>query len=113
MRRVLFLTIVVLLAFGGALAVGCGGDDGTAGEYRWKSGDESLKDMTVTLADDGTLTFAGTVPDFEGDLSFDGKWTQDGSEVTLEFTAFDETQTQVGEYKDGELVFDDVVWVKQ
>ena len=112
MRRVLFLTIVVLLAFGGALAVGCGGDS-TAGEYKWKSGDESLKDMTVTLADDGTLTFAGTVPGLEGDLSFDGTWTQDGSEVTLEFKAFDETQTQVGEYKDGELVFDEVVWVKQ
>ena len=115
MRKYLALTIVIMLAFGVALVVGCGGGDGDspAGTYEWKSGEESLKDMTMVLAEDGTMTLKGTVPGLDEEMSFGGEWTQDGSKVTITLTAAGETETEEGEYKDGELEFDEVVWVKK
>ena len=113
MRKYLILTVVVLLAFGTALAVGCGGDDSPVGEYKWKSGEDALQELTVTLKDDGTFTISGENPETGETASMEGKWSQDGSEVTLTLGEGDEAENEVGEYKDGELVFDDVVWVKK
>ena len=113
MRKYLILTVVVLLAFGTALAVGCGGDDSPVGEYKWKEGEETVKDLTVTLKDDGTFTISGTIPGTDQEQSIEGEWNQDGSEVSLTLGEGDEAETEVGKYADGELVFDEVTWTKQ
>jgi len=113
MRKYLILMVVVLLAFGAALVVGCGGDDSPVGKYKWKSGEETLKDLTVTLKDDGTFSIVGENPDTGEEASLEGTWAQDGSEVTLTLGEGDEAESEVGQYKDGELDFDEVVWTKQ
>jgi lipocalin-like protein len=113
MRKYLVLTIVVLLALGGALAAGCGGDESPVGEYKWKSGEEAVGDMTIVLADDGTFTLNGVAAGTDVQQIIEGTWTQDGSQVTLTLGEGDEADSEPGEYKDGQLIFDDVVWEKQ
>ncbi|MBM3146771.1 MAG: hypothetical protein FJ000_02630 [Actinobacteria bacterium] len=113
MRKYLVLAVVVLLAIAGAVAVGCGGDDSPVGEYKWKSGEEAVKDMTVVLTEDGTFTLKGVPAGLESEEIVEGTWKQEGAEVTLTLGEGDEAESEVGEYKDGELVFDEIVWVKQ
>ena len=134
-RRLTVVLVAVVVASAGLCASGCGSPksdtasspspaqpsetpsspspsptvDSAVGAYEWKSGDETIRGMTIELAEDGTMTVRGTVLDQE--MSSDGEWTQDGSKVTVEFTALEEKQTQEGEYKDGEIDFGDVVWV--
>lgn len=113
MRKYLIVTVVVLLAIAGAVAVGCGGDESAAGEYKWKSGEESVKDMTVVLSEDGVFTLKGMPAGTDVEQSIEGTWKQEGSTVTLTLGEGDEAESEVGEYKDDELVFDEIVWVKQ
>ena len=113
MRKYLVLTIAVLLALGGALAAGCGGGESPVGEYKWKSGEEAVADMTIMLADDGTFTLSGVAAGADLQQIIEGTWTQDGSQVTLTLGEGDEADSEAGEYKDGQLIFDDVVWEKQ
>lgn len=106
------LTIVLLIAVGWVLTVGCGGDDGPAGEYKWKSGNEAARDIVIVLDEDGSMTMKGSV-DGEEELNIAGSWTQDGSTVTFERVEADVVSTEDAEYDDGELTFEDAVFESQ
>ena len=62
---------------------------------------------------DFTVALTGRLPDLDEEVTLTGTWSQDGPEVTLEFTAEGETETETGEYEDGELDFGEVVWAKE
>ena len=112
MNRFPVLLIMVLLG-ASASAVSCGHDT-AAGTYKWSSGELTmLRDLTLVLEDDGTFSLTGTtsVPDEEWDV--EGTWEQDGTTVRLVAARAGETATEVGEYRDGSLSWEGVVWEKR
>jgi len=112
MRTFLLLTIVVALALGGALAAGCGGDDEAVGTYKLEMSEELPLEITIVLNADGTFKLTGSESG-EADESIEGTWSRDGSEVTMTVEQDGEKETETAEYKDGDLVLDDLVFKKQ
>jgi len=113
MRTFLLLTIVVVLALGGALAVGCGGStDEAVGTYKLEATDELPLEITIVLNEDGTFKLTGADGD-EAEETVEGTWSRDGSEVTMTIEEDGEKESEKAEYKEGELNLDGLVFKKQ
>ena len=119
MKRVISLTLVILLV--ASLFVGCGGN-GVAGTYKLKTingmdvgeffnmlvsslGGDNIdfkadELMVMTLKDDGTVEITSHMDDEAESIS--GTWKQDGDKVSI--TAEDETMECT--LKDGQLVIE-------
>jgi hypothetical protein len=104
------LAVALVLAIVTAAGAGCG-KDGVVGTYKYGSGDESLKLLTLIVRGDRTFELIGTHPVTGQVARLTGTYTLDGTRITL--TAPGVLDGESGEYDRGELVFQDVVWVKQ
>lgn len=96
------------------LVVACGAPDVT-GVYKSTGGGVLAAGTTMTINEDGTFTASGTAPVVNTPFEVEGKWTQDGAEVTLtaEGPFAELIGTRTGTYEDGSLVFGEEVWEKQ
>ena len=113
MSRLTVIVIIVLLAAGMPLVVGCGEDD-AAGTYKWSSGELTmLRDLTLILEEDGTFSLTGTSSLFDEEWDVHGTWTQEDATVRLIATEGDESATEIATYRDGLLSWEGVVWEKQ
>lgn len=109
-RMVVAIVLVTMLAVSVAA---CGGGDDPVGVYKWVSGEESVKALTLELKDDGTFILSGD-SEIAGNVSIQGDYKVDGDKVTLSMAGDDGTsESDPGTYKDGKLVFEEVTWQKE
>jgi hypothetical protein len=108
--RVVLAVIVALMV--AAFVAACGGDSVT-GTYKWVSGEESVKALSLEIKDDGTFVLSGD-SEVMGNVSIQGEYTTEGDKITLTMSGDGgSTESEVGTYADGKLTFEDVVWQKQ
>jgi hypothetical protein len=108
-RTVLAVLVVLLIAISIAA---CGGDS-VAGTYSWGSGEESMKDITLELKDDGTFVLSGD-SEVMGNVNIQGEYTTEDDKVTLTLAGDGgSVESEVGTYADGTLTFDEITWQKQ
>jgi hypothetical protein len=108
--RVVVAVIVALMV--AAFVAACGGDSVT-GTYKWVSGDESVKALSLEIKDDGTFVLSGD-SETMGNVSIQGEYTTAGDKVTLTMSGNGgSTESDVGTYAGGKLTFADVSWQKQ
>jgi hypothetical protein len=109
MRKYLALaTLVVLVAAVAAAVAACGGG-GVAGTYKIDSDQAALKDVRMTLADDGTFKITGPDADTGKTMTVKGTYAVKGD--TIKLLAEGIEQPESGTVKDGKLVFKGLTWV--
>lgn len=106
------LVFVVIALVAAALIAACGGDSVT-GAYKWVSGDESVKALSLEIKDDGTFVLSGE-SELMGNVNIQGEYTVAGDKVTLTMSGNGgSVESDEGTYADGTLTFKEVVWQKQ
>jgi hypothetical protein len=113
MQRLRMVSVLAIVAFAfAALLAACGGSDVT-GTYTWGSGEESVKDLTLEIKGDDTFVLSGESA-VMGNVSIQGKYTLDADQISLTMPGNGgSTESEVGTWGDGKLVFEDVTWQKE
>lgn len=112
MRRWAMATMACVILITVMLLAACGGG-GIQGDYSYVSGEETMKNLTLSLQDDGKFVLSGD-DETMGNVSIQGTYTVKGNTVTLKMMGNGGAEeSEPGTYKDGTLIFDEVVWQKK
>ena len=109
MKRIIAMTLVVVMV--AALFVGCG-SNGVEGTYKLKKvngvdleefaklmgGDEEIPEISMTLKSDGSVVAKGDLDDLSDEEST-GTWKQEGDKIIITLDG----KAQEFDYKDGTL----------